>query len=189
VIYSDSDSTEAQNFKENFKHFEGMIVKDFFIGLGYDYLETVGSGILSILTEDRLIIYRYRFAQIQIEFTKDVVFNLKSLNMDLTELRNVFYLKTECFLILKNGFYKLTQKPKLWEQQFYDKFDINGATVELKDIDATITLLNGCISIKGFGLVFFDLLHDDFKTFKVFEHKHIIGIATSGHSVISTLEF
>jgi hypothetical protein len=69
-------------------------------------------------------------------------------------------------------------------KQFFDKFNIDGQVVELKDIDANITMLIGCISIKGYGVVFFDLNNKEvFETLKVFKHEYTIGIVTTGHSI------
>jgi hypothetical protein len=178
VVYSGGAMVDV--LKQNFKQFEQVVIRDFFIG--EEFMDSVGSGVLSILTDNQLLIYRFTFAHIKIEFESTEKFDLKALSLDLTGLRNVFYLGADCFVILQNGFYKLTKKSEIWEPQFFDKFDIDGQVVELKDISATITMINGCISIKGYGVAFFN--HSGgFKTLKVFKHEHVIGIVTSSHTI------
>jgi hypothetical protein len=110
LVYSDSPA--AKHFKENFKQFDEIVIKNFFIS---SYLESTGSGVLTILTEEQLLVFKFKAASQMIEFEKVESFKLKALSMDLTELKNVFYLNTECFVILKNAFYKLTRKPENWE--------------------------------------------------------------------------
>jgi hypothetical protein len=176
------DHSFMEAFKMNFKQFDQLLIKDFFIG----DLETPSKGIFSILTEEQLLIFKFQDAHLLIEFEKAESYDLKALDIYLDGLRNVFYLNTECFAILKNGFYKLTKKSDVWEQKFYDKFNIDGEVVDLVDIDAAINMMIGCISIKGYGLVFFDLSEkEDFKTLKTFKHRNTIGIVTTGHSINS----
>jgi hypothetical protein len=171
----DYDYNMKSRIKYDFKSFDGKVIKDFFVGE-----EKVNISILSILTEDELIIFKYKaFDGKNIDFEKLNTFDLKKLNIKLTNLKQVFYTEKQCFLFLKNGFYMLKSSSGSWDFRFISKLSTKDSEVELSDIEANFNESYICISIKGYGFIIVD---GELRFLHEFKHKYVNQIVTSKHT-------
>jgi hypothetical protein len=82
--YNDSD------LKANFKRFEGMVIKNFFVSVEHSLRPQWG--FLMIMTEEELLIFQYYYFFERISFVLQKTFDLNALSTDISEVRNVIYL-------------------------------------------------------------------------------------------------
>jgi hypothetical protein len=171
------NSFQSLIYKEVFKQFEKLTIKDFFIIPNF-IVES--SGHFWIVTEDELIRMEYSTAIIKIEFEKKETFSVKKHNLNLAELKQVLtFLETEHYLILSVGFYKLTKGTDRWEITFVEKLNVEDTEIELKNYEAALFRSDLCVVINGYGLVIFD---NKMLNFKVFEHKQVLGLSPAKHN-------
>jgi hypothetical protein len=161
--------------EDNFRIFEGKVIKDLFTG-EESYL---GVGTLFILTEDELITARYSTVVRGINFEKLNTLNVKDLQINLTGLKQVFYLEKQYFFVLRDGFYLLKASADKWEINYISKLSTINTEVELNDIEAIVYKSYLCFSIKGLGLIIVD---NNLNVIRIFEHKYIDRVVTTKHS-------
>jgi hypothetical protein len=183
VIYGD----EAEGLKEKFNYFEGIFIKNFYIG--EEGVKDIG--FLSILTENELIITEYRNVAEMIEFEKKEAFDFKAMGMDLADLNKIIYNRKELFFVLKNAFYRLVKTEEGWDKHFFDKITIDGNIVELSDFNIAVGRFKICILVKNYGLAFAQFYYDEIKVLNFLEHKYATSLITTkqtqGHFNIGVL--
>jgi hypothetical protein len=116
-VYYDN-TAQSQLYKEGFKQFETIVIKDFFIT---PTDERFSAGNFWILTEDDLIWIEYQSAAVKIEFEKIETFSVLDDDLNLNELKQILSFSNTHYLILNVGFYKLTEGTNEWEITFISK--------------------------------------------------------------------
>jgi hypothetical protein len=158
-----NNSVQSELYKEGFKQFENITIKDFFI---IPTINVQSTGNLWIVTKDKLILIEYQSAAFKIEFEDKATFPVGDDGLNLTELKQIFsYYSKVHYLIRSVGFYKLTKGTDIWEITFVEKINIKGEEIQLKNYEANLFIHSElCVAIKGYGLVIFD--YDDMLTIK-----------------------
>jgi hypothetical protein len=164
------------NFFEN--ELENSVVKIFFIQQDF----TLNTGYIFIITDDELITYEYALyfttGDIDLKTLGDVESNAILDNKD--NINNIFYTRGDYLVFLDNGFYFLTRdEADSWEELFFNEIEIEGEKITLKDISVIIESPFFCISVKGYGLIFFYIYSNEISIKQTFKHEHIISLVSS----------
>jgi hypothetical protein len=169
----DGESSDFQGLKIAFKQFEGIFIKDFWIGIG---TRDAPSNFAILVEGDKVIVFEYKNAESFIEFEE----KKHTLSYDglsgLTKF--IFNTNGDRYIILKNGFYILESVGGGFKPYFHSTLTINGKEVELKEIDMIVQYGCAYILIKNQGLVFARFgMYGEVQVVNFFEHKNVIGLA------------